>query len=40
MIYALSLGAITLTVTTIAGRPVLELLRRLKVGKQIIEWGP
>ena len=40
MIYALSVGAITLTVTTIAGRPFLELLRRLKVGKQISEWGP
>ncbi len=40
MIYALSVGAITLTVTTIAGRPFLELLRRLKVGKEISEWGP
>ncbi len=40
MIYALSVGAMTLTATTIAGRPFLELLRRLKVGKQISEWGP
>ena len=40
MIYALSVGAMTLTATAIAGRPFLELLRRLKVGKQISEWGP
>ncbi len=40
MIYALSVGAMTLTATTIAGRPVLEMLRRLNVGKQISEWGP
>lgn len=40
MIYALTVGAMTLTVTTIAGRPFLWMLRRLKVGKQISEWGP
>lgn len=40
MIYALSVGAMTLTATTIVGRPFLELLRRLKLGKQISEWGP
>jgi phospho-N-acetylmuramoyl-pentapeptide-transferase len=40
MIYALSLGAMTLTATAIAGRPMLGLLRRLKVGKEISEWGP
>jgi phospho-N-acetylmuramoyl-pentapeptide-transferase len=40
MIYALSVGAMTLTATAIAGRPFVELLRRLKVGKQISEWGP
>ena len=40
MIYALSVGAITLTATTIAGRPFLEILRRLNVGKRISEWGP
>jgi phospho-N-acetylmuramoyl-pentapeptide-transferase len=40
MIYALSVGAMTLTATAIAGRPFVELLRRLKAGKQISEWGP
>jgi phospho-N-acetylmuramoyl-pentapeptide-transferase len=40
MIYALSVGAMTLTVTTIAGRPFLALLRRLNLGKEIGEWGP
>ena len=40
MIYALSVGAMTLTATAIAGRPFVELLRRLKVGKQVSEWGP
>src|SRR3990172_4390741 len=40
MIYALSVGAMTLTATTIAGRPFLAILRRLKLGKEISEWGP
>jgi phospho-N-acetylmuramoyl-pentapeptide-transferase len=40
MIYALSVGAMTLTATAIAGRPFAGLLRRLNVGKQISEWGP
>jgi phospho-N-acetylmuramoyl-pentapeptide-transferase len=40
MIYALSVGAMTLTATVIAGRPFLGLLRRLNVGKQVSEWGP
>jgi len=40
MIYALSVGAMTLTATAIAGRPFVELLRRLKVGKQVSDWGP
>jgi len=40
MIYALSVGAMTLTATAIAGRPFVELLRRLKVGKEVSEWGP
>src|SRR3972149_1944338 len=30
----------TLTATAIAGTPFLALLRRLKVGKEISEWGP
>src|SRR3989304_829219 len=30
----------TLTATAIAGTPFLGLLRRLKVGKEISEWGP
>jgi phospho-N-acetylmuramoyl-pentapeptide-transferase len=40
VIHALSLGAMTLTATAIAGRPFLGLLRRLNVGKEISEWGP
>jgi phospho-N-acetylmuramoyl-pentapeptide-transferase len=40
MIYALSVGAMTLTATAIAGTLFLGLLRRLNVGKQISEWGP
>jgi phospho-N-acetylmuramoyl-pentapeptide-transferase len=40
MIYALSVGAMTLTATAIAGRPFLALLRRMKAGKEISEWGP
>jgi len=40
MIYALSLGAMTLVATAIAGGPFLEILRRLKVGKEISPWGP
>lgn len=40
MIYALSLGAMTLAATTIAGFPTVRLLRRLNLGKEISEWGP
>lgn len=40
MIYALSVGAMTLAATAIAGRPFLAALRRLKVGKEISQWGP
>ena len=40
MIYALSVGAMTLIATAIAGRPFLAMLRRVKAGKQISEWGP
>ncbi|MBI1885082.1 MAG: phospho-N-acetylmuramoyl-pentapeptide-transferase [Chloroflexi bacterium] len=40
MIYALSVGAMTLVAATIAGRPFLELLRRFKVGKEINPYGP
>lgn len=40
MIYALSLGAIALVATVIAGYPAVAMLRRLKVGKEISEWGP
>ncbi len=40
MIYALSVGAMTLTATVIAGRPFLAILRRMKAGKEISEWGP
>lgn len=38
MIYALSLGAMTLVATAIAGFPAMALLRRLKVGKEIYEY--
>ena len=40
MIYALSVGAMTLAATAIAGFPAVETLRRFKAGKQISEWGP
>lgn len=40
MIYALSLGSMTLVATAIAGYPAIRLLRRLKLGKEISEWGP
>lgn len=40
MIHALALGAIALMATAIAGYPAIALLRRLKVGKEISEWGP
>ena len=34
------LGAITLVATTIAGWPAISLLQRMKLGKEISEWGP
>jgi phospho-N-acetylmuramoyl-pentapeptide-transferase len=37
---ALLLGVLSLTVTVIAGYPAVAVLRRLKVGKEISEWGP
>lgn len=40
MIYALSVGAMTLVATVVAGGPFVAFLRRLKVGKEISEWGP
>jgi phospho-N-acetylmuramoyl-pentapeptide-transferase len=40
MIYALSVGAMTLVATAVAGRPFLAVLRHLKAGKEISEWGP
>jgi len=40
MIYGLSVGAMTLVATVIAGGPFVEFLRRRKVGKEISEWGP
>jgi phospho-N-acetylmuramoyl-pentapeptide-transferase len=40
MIYALTLAAITLPATIVAGYPFVEVLRRRKVGKEISEWGP
>lgn len=40
MIYALSLGCMTLVATALAGYPAIRLLRRLRLGKEISEWGP
>ncbi|HZP27272.1 MAG TPA: phospho-N-acetylmuramoyl-pentapeptide-transferase [Dehalococcoidia bacterium] len=40
MIYALSLGAVTLAAAVLAGRPLLQALQRFNVGKEISEWGP
>ncbi len=40
MTYALSLGAVALAATVMAGYPSISVLRRLKVGKEISEWGP
>lgn len=40
MIDALTLGAVTLVVTVIATYPTVGLLQRLRVGKEISEWGP
>lgn len=40
MIYALSLGAMTLVATAAAGWPSVRLLQRLDVGKEVSAWGP
>lgn len=40
MSYALTIGAITLVATIVATYPAVGLLRRLRVGKEISEWGP
>ncbi len=40
MIYAMSLGAMALAATAIAGWPFVEYLRRFKLGKEISTWGP
>jgi phospho-N-acetylmuramoyl-pentapeptide-transferase len=40
MSYALTIGALTLLATIVATYPTVGLLRRLKVGKEISEWGP
>jgi phospho-N-acetylmuramoyl-pentapeptide-transferase len=40
MIYALTIGALALVATIVAGYPTVGILRRLKVGKEISEWGP
>ena len=37
---ALLLGVLALIATAIAGYPTISLLRRLKLGKEISEWGP
>ncbi len=40
MIYALSFGVMTFVATAIAAVPFIGFLRRLKLGKQVSEWGP
>lgn len=40
MSYALAIGALTLVATAIATYPTVAALKRLKVGKEISEWGP
>lgn len=40
MIYALSVGAMTLVATLLAGRPFLGFLRRRKIGKEVNPLGP
>ncbi len=40
MIFALTLAAIALPATVLAGYPFVEALRRQNVGKEISEWGP
>lgn len=40
MIYALSLGAVTMAVALAAGAPLLRILRGLKMGKEISPYGP
>lgn len=40
MIYALSLGSMTLVATVLLGYPAIQLLRRFRIGKEISEWGP
>ena len=40
MSYALTLGAMTLVATAVSGWPAVRLLRQMKVGKEISEWGP
>jgi len=37
---ALLLGVLSLIATAVAGYPAVVLLSRLKVGKEISEWGP
>ncbi len=37
---ALTLAAISLAITALAGYPAIRVLRRLNVGKEISEWGP
>lgn len=40
MIYALSLGSMTLVATVLAGYPAIRVLRHFRIGKEISEWGP
>jgi len=40
MIHSLTLSAITLVATIVAGYPFVAVLRRYDVGKEISEWGP
>jgi phospho-N-acetylmuramoyl-pentapeptide-transferase len=40
VIHGLTLAAITLVATVVAGYPAIGLLRRYRLGKEISEWGP
>jgi phospho-N-acetylmuramoyl-pentapeptide-transferase len=40
MIDALTLGAVAVVATIVAGYPAIQGLRRLRLGKEISEWGP
>lgn len=40
MIDALTMAAVTMVLTVVIGYPAIATLRRMKIGKEISEWGP